>query len=61
MERPRDNSGLGLIAEDLTEALPEVYRRLFAERDRRNAAELHRCIDVRSSAIFLVRLCGRVL
>jgi NAD(P)H-hydrate repair Nnr-like enzyme with NAD(P)H-hydrate dehydratase domain len=26
--------GPGLIAEDLTEALPDVYRRLFAERDR---------------------------
>jgi NAD(P)H-hydrate repair Nnr-like enzyme with NAD(P)H-hydrate dehydratase domain len=28
--------GPGLIAEDLTEALPEVYRRLFAESDHRN-------------------------
>ena len=37
MARPANDVGPGLIAEDLPEALPAVYRRLFAAT-RREAA-----------------------
>ncbi len=38
--RRRGEFGPGLIAEDLTEALPAVYRRLFAERGAAGARSL---------------------